>query len=326
MKKINITKIREEIIELQINYFFTSSSFEERCFTISNELANLDFKTKIFYNENELESIIENSIILENLFKSKVERIGLNTDNSVINYLNMLNVIKDITEEKTANLLIDITTFTHETLLILIKLLNFYKKDLGKIYICYNGAKEYSVNEKNEDDKWLSKGIKEIRTVIGYPGFSDPTRNNHLLILFGFESDRTKRLINEFEFDNVTLGFADEENSIQANHQYINAKRHEKLVSEFKTNTFKFSLIDIDSVKDNILQLIRSEKYKEMNTVIAPMNNKISTIAAALAAIEDENLQITYAKPSIYNVSGYSTPNDDIYLCELNLQGNTNYN
>ena len=78
-------------------------------------------------------------------------------------------------------------------------LLEFFKEYLGDIYVSYIGAKEYSVNEKNEDDKWLSKGIKEIRTVIGYPGFSDPTKDNHLLILFGFESDRTKRLINEFE-------------------------------------------------------------------------------------------------------------------------------
>lgn len=319
MRRINIKELNSEISELQINYFFTSSSFEDRCFSISKELKDFTFEKKIFYNANELDSIVENSKILENLFTVGAQRIELNTDDSVFNYVNILNVIRDIADGSEPNILIDITTFTHETLLILIRLLDFYKELLGKIYISYVGAKEYSTNEKNEDDKWLSKGIKEIRTVIGYPGFSDPTRDNHLLILFGFESDRTKRLINEFEFDNVTLGFADEENSIQANHQYINAKRHEKLVKEFNTDIFKFSLIDIDSVKHNILQFIESDKYKKMNTVIAPMNNKISTIAAALAAIENENIQITYAKPSLYNVSGYSIPNEDVYFCKLSL-------
>lgn len=319
MKKINIQELHNEVSELQIDYFFTSSSFEERCFTISNALKNFNFKKKIFYNSNELQEIVENSILLEKLFEKDTERIELDTDDSVSNYIKIYNIIRQIGDGSKPNILVDITTFTHETLLILIRLLEFYKEYLGDLYMSYIGAKEYSVNEENEDDKWLSKGIKEIRTVIGYPGFSDPTKDNHLLILFGFESDRTKRLINEFEFDNITLGFADEAHSIQANHQCINAKRHEKLVTEFNTDTFKFSLIDINSVKESILQFIQSDKYKDMNTVIAPMNNKISTIAAALAAIENENIQITYAKPSIYNILGYSIPNEDVYLCKLTL-------
>lgn len=202
-------------------------------------------------------------------------------------------------------------------MLVLIRLLNFHKDDFGKIYISYVGAQEYSVNEKIDSEKWLSKGIKEIRTVIGYPGFSDPTRENHLLILFGFESDRTKRLIDEFEFLNVTLGFASKENSIQANHQCINADRHRELVEEYQTKTFEFSLIDVYTVKNSILQYLNSDELTEMNTVIAPMNNKISTIGAGLAAIENENIQITYAKANIYNVKGYCTPNNDVYLCEL---------
>lgn len=319
MKIINIQEFHNEIPELQLDYFFTSSSFEERCLIISNELQNFNFKKKIFYNSNELESIIENSIVLEKLLSTETERVALNTDDSVSNFVKIHNLIKEIENETKPNILIDVTTFTHETLLILIRLLDYNKHSLGHIYIAYVGANEYSVNEVHEDDKWLSKGINEIRTVVGYPGFSDPTRDNHLLILFGFESDRTERLINEFEFDNVTLGFADVADSIQANHQCINAKRHEKLVSAYNAESFKFSLIDIDSVKISILKFLESDKYKDMNTVIAPMNNKISTIAAAMAAIENENIQITYAKPSIYNVAGYSTPNDDVYFCELHF-------
>ena len=56
-----------------------------------------------------------------------------------------------------------------------------------------------------------------------------------------------------------------------------------------------------------------------MNTVIAPMNNKISTVGAALAALKNPNIQISYAQADIYNVVGYSMPNDDYYLGELDF-------
>lgn len=320
MQKINISDLKSTISNLEIDYFLVSSSFEERCLCIAKEIKDLDFKKIIFYNSNELENIIENSIILERLFERDVQRIELNTDDPVFNYINIYTIINEITRSKSKpKIFIDTTTFTHETLLVLVRVLAFHKLELGEIYISYLGAKEYSVNEKLDNDKWLSKGIKEIRTVIGYPGFSDPTRDNHLLILFGFESDRTKRLIDEFEFDNITLGFANKENSIQANHQRINSDRHKSLVDEYGTDTFEFSLIDVDTVKNSILKYLETDKYREMNTVIAPMNNKISTIGAGLAAIENENIQITYAKASVYNTHGYSIPNEDVYLCQLNL-------
>ncbi|MBM6498351.1 hypothetical protein [Flavobacterium macrobrachii] len=321
MEKIKISDLKNKVSSLEIDYFLVSSSFEERCLFISKELKDLDFKKIIFYNSNELESIIDNSNVLVQLFKGNSQRVELNTDDPVLNYIHIYNIINQIVKDINSkpNILIDTTTFTHETLLVLIRLLNFHKLDLGKIYISYMGAKEYSVKEKLDEDKWLSKGIKDIRTVIGYPGFSDPTRENHLLILFGFESDRTKRLIDEFEFDNITLGFASIENSIQPNHQCINSERHKKLVSEYSADTFEFSLIDVDEVKNSILKYLTAEKYREMNTVIAPMNNKISTIGAGLAAIQNENIQITYARANIYNFAGYSIPNDDVYICELKI-------
>ncbi len=318
MNKIKIKDLSTLIADLKVDYFFTSASFEERCFSISSEIKDFDFKKVIFFNSNELESIIENSKLLEKRLGAKASREELVTDEPIFNYVKIYNLVKKLGDGSKPNIFIDITTFTHETLLIFIRVLHFHKEDLGKIFVSYLGAEEYSVNEEG-DDKWLSKGIEEIRTVIGYPGFSDPTKDNHLLILFGFESERTKRLINEFEFDHVSLGFANVENSIQANHQVINAKRHQNLVKEYNAKTFEFSLIDINSVKNDILKYLSKEEFQEMNIVISPMNNKISTIGAGLAAIENENIQITYAKPSIYNVEGYSTPNEDIYFSELNF-------
>lgn len=320
MKKLNFKEFKEELSKIDIDFFFVSSSFEDRCLVISKQIYNLNLTVKVLYNSNESPQIIQNSIKIEELFKENVQRIELNTDNPVNNYQKILDLINNVIDNKSLpNLLIDITTFTHETLLIMLRLLTFYKDKLGKVFVSYVGAKEYSYNEPDDNQKWLSKGIKEIRTIIGYPGFSDPTKENHLLVLFGFESDRTKKIIDEFQYEHISLGFASVEESIQPNHQKINANRHRSLVEEYDANIFEFSLIDVYTVKKSILEYLKAEKFDKMNTVIAPMNNKVSTIGAGLAAIENDSIQLTYAQANIYNVEGYSIANDDIYFCQLEL-------
>ena len=54
------------------------------------------------------------------------------------------------------------------------------------------------------------------------------------------------------------------------------------------------------------------------NQVILTMN-QLADSRAFLAAIENENIQITYAKPSIYNIEGYSIANEDVYIDQLKL-------
>jgi len=311
MQKFNRTEFKTRVEELDFDYLFVSASFEQRSFIIPEIIKNLP--TIIFYNNNESSIIKTNATILSTSLENK-NIIELNTDDPIHNYLEIFNLINIIgSTNKPINILLDSTTFTHETLLILIRLINFNSEKINSVYISYVGAREYSTNE-SDDEKWLSKGIKEIRTVIGYPGFSDPTKKNHLIILFGFESERTKKIIDEYEFEYVSLGFANIKESIQVNHQKINCDRHTALVKEYKSDQFEFSLIDSNHVKQQLLDYINLQKFADMNTVIAPMNNKISTIGAGLAAIENPNIQITYAKPNIYNISGYSEPNDDIYF------------
>lgn len=44
------------------------------------------------------------------------------------------------------------------------------------------------------------------------------------------------------------------------------------------------------------------------------MNNKMSTVGVALAAMQNENVQICYAPAVIYNESNYSLPGKDCYI------------
>src|SRR5690606_8976288 len=159
---------------------------------------------------------------------------------------------------------------------------------------------------------WLSLGVVKIRTIIGYSGFTAPTKKNNLIILFGFVYDRTIKTIEEYEYDSISLGI--ESQPIHDNNMKINFERHEKLLARYPAaSAFNFSLVDPLESKNQLLNYIKETKISEDNIVIPPMNNKISTVVASLAAISNENIQLAYAKASLYNTDGYSSSGDKVY-------------
>ena len=223
-----------------------------------------------------------------------------------------------IFNRKLENIVLDITTFTHEGLLITLKYLKLYKEHYNNLHLVYVTAKEYSINESDIEKKWLSKGIKRINSVLGYPGNINPAKKNHLIILFGFEEERTFKLIQELDFDTISLGFGSSDDSIHYEHAKINQERHEVLFKIIpNADKFCFSLRDPLTAKQQISEHIA--KYPNYNTVIAPMNNKLSTVGAALVSFEHPEIQLCYAKPKEYNIEGYSSPSDECYLMKLEL-------
>ena len=214
------------------------------------------------------------------------------------------------------SVLIDITTFTHEGLLILVRFLSAFKEKIGNLFFCYTGAEDYDPKQNDPQLKWLTKGIKTIRSVLGFPGVHDPSKPNHLIILFGFESDRTQRLIQNFEFEEVSLGFGAKNSSISNSHYEINRSRHEELLKLYPfAKGFEFSLTDPVAAKSQIVEQI--EKLPNHNTVVVPLNNKLSTIGAGLLAIENPRIQLCYVRAHEYNLNSYSTPSEKFFLFKL---------
>ena len=304
-----------------IDVFISCSSFEDRSMVIPKLAMEFEPKSRlVFFNVNEVKAIRLNAHSLLELDKERTKLIELDSDDPIQNYTKILDVVYHMVSnsKERPNIVIDTTTFTHETLLVLLRVLHLKKIGLGDIRICYVGAREYSTNVDDDKDKWLSKGVDEIRTIIGYPGYTDPTRQNHLIILFGFEFERTRQIIDEYEFDFITLGFGDE--PIQNNHMKINCERHKRLLIEHpEAREIQFSLTNPIKTKEQILRYVNSKGLKRLNTVIAPLNNKLSTIGAGLAAIDNKEIQLAYAKASIYNTDGYSIPNEDIYYFKIDF-------
>jgi hypothetical protein len=78
---------------------------------------------------------------------------------------------------------------------------------------------------------------------------------------------------------------------------------------------FEFSCVDPDLTRRQLLKHI--EQFPGENVVICPLNTKLSTVGAVLAALDNPEIQICYSQPLEYNSAGYSSPGPDITLIEM---------
>lgn len=311
MTPIKINEINKSVPDLDL--FISAVSFEQRAFTLLDSITQSKVKKIWFcFNENEGEFYSDNMDKATQY--SNHNFLKFSTDDPLITAQTLAEKFNEPGTFK--NVLLDVTTFTHEGLLIVYKFLDLFKEKIENLYIGYVGAKEYSINESSDDDKWLSKGTKTIRSVLGYPGILNPSKKNHLIILFGFESERVSKLIENFEFDKVSVGLGPEYDSILPNHYTINRKRHLEILKQYPfAETFEFSLKDPFSTKAQIEQQIN--KFNDYNVVIAPLNNKLSTIGVAMVALENIKVQICYVRAHEYNYKGYSTPSEECYVMKV---------
>lgn len=293
-----------------------SSSFEERAFTIGRMLCNNNNNISIVFvistNYNSL--IVENAKKIQSMFGEKAENIIIKKEDPFSQLAEIYKIHSKLIEKKIENIIIDITTFTHETLLILVNVLN-KKNLLKKAYFFYNSAKEYCPRMQ-DNKKWLSKGCKEIRTILGYPGLLLPNRQTCIIVLVGFEHERASRLIELTDPDSLYIGCG------IISSQHITSEKHmapmkvfEEMYKSFlatrmNVNIFEFSARDIENTVKALNKVL--EETKEYNHIIVPMNTKISTIATGLIALQNPAIQLCYAEPEIYNFDNYSIPDERI--------------
>lgn len=318
MQIIKTNKLCDFFKVNQINVFIASASFENRCFALIDGLQNLEFNKSIVCRTIDFDpKIIENSkLFLQKLKTDNSLIIDLKIGDPTFSFLQLVENIVPLFSGESKKIALDITTFTHEGLLIIFRILVAHKREGDHLFFCYNGAKEYSHNETEQENKWLTKGVREVRSVIGFPGYSNPSLKNHLIILFGFERERTIRLIEEYEYDVVSLAFGDKQKSIQSSHQQINEDRHREIIGLYSSaQKFNISLTNPEITKQEILNYV--SKFEGYNVVLAPMNNKLSTIGAGLASLENPNIQLCYMQANQYNLEGYSEAGDDFYIWSI---------
>lgn len=307
-----------------IGIFIGMVSFEERCTSLLSSFKEVPAHSLIFRNRD------SGSIAEENLNKMmaltegrhRVVDIDLNSPITAADEFSAI-LSGNIFRECIGEIFLDATTFTHEQLLILLRIFEVAKVK-KRIFVGYTGAAVYSFNTTVEH-AWLSRGVSHIRSVLGYPGSLAPSKRLHLIILVGFEHERAAAMIERFEPAKLTLGVGDLHQSVSTSLHATNQRFFNELKGFIErtrmtfdsVETFTFSCIDPILTRNAVLD--QASAGTDFNIVVCPMNTKLSTIGAGLAALKDERIQLAYARAIEYNETGYSSPSGEATIYELSF-------
>ena len=81
-----------------------------------------------------------------------------------------------------------------------------------------------------------------------------------------------------------------------------------------KYERFDFSCINVEETIRNIEKIIDSNN--KMNYILAPLNTKLSTVAAGIVALRNETVQLCYPIPEAYNIE-YASPSGNVTIVDL---------
>ena len=296
------------------NVFIASASYEDRSLSIMQVLKLCNFDHKFVSYSAPHSSLLQDNLSVFN--KNDFTSIEVNNSNQIETVKNFMTIFNSVlAENRESSFLIDISTFTRQTLLILLRLLRNSLSSDNIIQFLYTPAKEYSIGLAYAD-KWLTRGVLGVNSVFGYSGIIKPSSPYHLIILMGFEVERALALIEAYEPSKITIGYAKKCDSVSDEYYELNKNKFEQLLSEYPiAQSFEFSCKNVEDTKNELL--LQVQKYDDYNTVISPMNNKISTVACAQAAFDNSAIQLAIALPALYNHANYSIPSDKCYLVEI---------
>lgn len=309
------------VLDEPISLFVAMASFEDRCRAIGQGLIGLYAQALLFRNPQAGEFAARNLQMMMEIAGDKASSAVLDLDDPTATARSLLTVVEQAAKGPDGSIFVDITTFTHEQLLILFRVLEEAKPDRNIVF-GYTGANEYSINTAPAD-VWLSRGVSQVRSVLGFPGNLLPSKRLHLVVLVGFEHERAKAVIEAFEPNALSLGIGEQGQSVSEQHFQTNRRFFEDVQKfvERRTslsstvNTFTFSCVDPLATKRVLLNEIA--RLPDYNTVVCPMNTKLSTLGVALAARELQRVQLCYARAIEYNEEGYSTASDEVTIFQM---------
>lgn len=322
MRKVKINRINASLND-EYEVLMCSASFEDRSVCIPNKLKKKKFqKVIILENTNGSDLIKNNSKSIGELYKRSAVTVCVDYCDSLSLADRIVKEINSVTTKgKKLNVLLDITTFTHETLMICLKVLRMNNK-IKQVTCVYVNASEYCPG-CSISNKWLSRGCENVHPILGYPGMLLPSLKTHLIVIVGYEYNRAFEMISALEPNSISLVYGSPDDALTEKDQEANSVFNDLI----KQMAFEFSNIESvtipcgDPDKTSLeLQKIY-DCHENDNIIVVPMNNKMSTLGVELSTRKNEKVQVCYAPAVVYNELNYSIPGKDCYIFELDLKG-----
>ncbi len=284
------------------------ASYEPRTVAAA-DLLSTTFRAKngiIYFNTEFKASISDNLSRLETILREHCENVDI-AEGSWLDPTIQINELKKavahlagLSEQPAITL--DTTTFNREALLTSLAILRaqFAGAEIRLLYV-----------SPQDHGEWLSRGFRCIRNIMGFAGIQQPSRKTVLVVLSGFEPERTTKIIEEYEPSRLLIGIGDPPTDKKFLER--NQAEQELILARQDIADFRFPANSITDCRD-CLEGIITPYLSECNVVIAPMSTKLSSVASFLVAEAHPEIQLTYCVPGEYNVSDYSKGASSLFV------------
>jgi len=302
-----------------IDHLIVSASYEERAYSVWKSIrTKINGKKFVCHNANHA-SYLKQSLQRFCADDTKAQVAALNSDEPHTTFETLRKVIEELRAGGKCHLAIDLTGFTREALAILLYISKQLLAEGSRISAFYHRAASYG---RTPQKGWLSQGVREVRSILGYSGQMRITADTHLMMIAGFETERAQEIIDTIEPSHLSIGTLGGSNLSAETENPHNEPLKDFIarVRLYYSNTqcdeFQFSTSDPIFTRD---QILKTAKASSRNLVLSCLNSKPAMVGACLAAMKYPMIQLIYSQPLYYNTTSYSEPSGKILMFEVPL-------
>lgn len=285
--------------------FVCCASFEPRCIGVTERLSSTyraQFSIMFWYKEPDRTTLRKK---FAEAMRQKLEKVSPNLVIIESPRNQPINGIKELREKSSEiglslsnkRITIDISTFTKQYTLVLLKLLDGLESG-NQIRVLYTEPIEYGPRRGGR----LTEGLRQIVSVPFFGGHYSFQRKKLLVLFLGYEGERALAIWEDYAPDK-TIAFIGkpgyrkgwERISEELNHRLLEMPIVEKRVAP---------TLDPTEVFKNLEQIY--ETHRSWNIYVAPLGSKLQALGIYLFAKRHPDVQIVYAIPLEYIEEDYS--------------------
>ena len=204
------------------------------------------------------------------------------------------------------SLVIDVTCMPKELLGMLLFAVWVWRECFPKVFVAYVSAPSGGYATQNpelaEKDRWLSRGVTVVRTIIGYPGAFRGDRPTHLIVLAGHEFERLFAITEYVEPSRLTIGEPEETSSTVSGAGVLSQEVARELKDRIQVPYIGDISFSASSIEDVVATLRRlNVDVSAENVALVAMNTKLAFVGAALFSLANRGVRMIYAVPREYN-------------------------
>lgn len=199
------------------------------------------------------------------------------------------------------NVVVDASVFPKDRLWVVLDYLLRIKLSSN---LCILYMEPVSYNTDNENEGWLSKGVKRLIPIPGFNGRQSAEKRTLLVVIVGHEEERVQITVRNIEPDKVILiGQGAEiyrEGTPRLSHFIVSRLGHDySHIIDFGEQ-YIAGPRDYLAVRDAIASIY--QKYNgEFNIVVATNSTKLQSLGALIVCRERREITAVYAEPQLYN-------------------------